>query len=65
MRSEKNATYARNLQTLDHFVMVRFLRDSMVSPSESQVPPFLIIYASILIRFQESVMMFMLWPSFI
>ncbi|XP_063810164.1 palmitoyl-protein thioesterase 1 [Pseudophryne corroboree] len=31
-----NETYKRNLQALDKFVMVKFLKDSMVDPAESE-----------------------------
>lgn len=31
-----NQTYIKNLQKLEHFVMVKFLNDSMVQPIESE-----------------------------
>lgn len=34
--TNKNATYKQNLVTLDQFVMVKFLRDSMVQPRDSE-----------------------------
>jgi len=35
MRPEKNSTYIKNLQSLQNFVMVQFLQDTMVQPKES------------------------------
>lgn len=36
-RPEKNATYRANMITLNAFVMVLFLNDSMVQPRQSEV----------------------------
>jgi palmitoyl-protein thioesterase len=35
MRPVKNSTYVKNLQSLQNFVMVQFLQDTMVQPKES------------------------------
>jgi len=35
-RALKNATYKSNLETLNAFVMVKFLQDTMVQPIESE-----------------------------
>jgi len=35
-RVQKNATYVSNLQSLSNFVMVKFLKDTMVQPIESE-----------------------------
>lgn len=41
MKPVKNAQYKANLMSLNSFVMVRFLQDTMVQPIESEVPLFI------------------------
>lgn len=37
LKPQKNETYKMNLMSLNKFVMVKFLKDSMVQPRESMV----------------------------